>query len=136
MPMPSQLVGPSLREAAGPRGVDKAQMAVGDCSRVVAENPESAGPFVILCDHASNRIPEDCTSFGYAEDALETHIAWDPGALGVARHLSARFDAPLFWPDVSRLVVDCNRAPDSKSLIVTESEGRPVPANRLLTEAE
>ena len=37
---------------------------------------------------------------------------------------------PLFWPDVSRLVIDCNRAPDAKSLIVTESEGRPVPANR------
>ena len=136
MPMPIELVGPSLRGAAGPRGVDKSQMAVGDYSQVVAENPEGAGPFVILCDHASNRIPEDCKSFGYAEDALETHIAWDPGALGVARHLSARFDAPLFWPDVSRLVIDCNRTPDAKSLIVTESEGRPVPANRHLTEAE
>ena len=136
MPMPIELVGPPPRGAAGLRGVDKSHMAVGDYSQVVAENPEGAGPFVILCDHASNRIPEDCKSFGYAEDALETHIAWDPGALGVARHLSARFDAPLFWPDVSRLVIDCNRAPDAKSLIVTESEGRPVPANRHLTEAE
>ena len=35
-------------------------------------------------------------------------------------------DAPLIWPDVSRLVIDCNRAADVPSLIVTESEGRKV----------
>ncbi len=95
-------------------------------SVVAVENPDGAGPFVIVCDHASNRIPEDYRSFGFAEDALQTHIAWDPGALAVARLLSARLDAPLFWPDVSRLVIDCNRAPDASSLIVVESEGRPV----------
>jgi predicted N-formylglutamate amidohydrolase len=105
-------------------------------SLVVAENPEGRGPFVILCDHASNRIPEAYQSFGFAEDALQTHIAWDPGALAVARFLSAKLDAPLFWPDASRLIIDCNRAPDASSLIVTESEGRPVPANRVLSEQE
>ncbi len=103
---------------------------------VVVETPEGAGPFVILCDHASNRIPDDCKRFGFDEDALATHIAWDPGALGVARHLSASLDAPLIWPDVSRLVIDCNRAPDAASLIVVESEGRAVPANRGLSEQE
>jgi predicted N-formylglutamate amidohydrolase len=103
---------------------------------VVVENPDGAGPFVIVCDHASNRIPEDYKSFGFAEDALQTHIAWDPGALAVARLLSGRLDAPLCWPDVSRLVIDCNRAPDASSLIVTESEGRPVEANRALSDAE
>jgi predicted N-formylglutamate amidohydrolase len=91
---------------------------------------------VILCDHASNRIPEAYQSFGFAEEALQTHIAWDPGALAVARLLSARLDAPLFWPDASRLIIDCNRAADAPSLIVTESEGRPVPANRGLSEQE
>jgi predicted N-formylglutamate amidohydrolase len=105
-------------------------------SLVVAENPEGRGPFVILCDHASNRIPEAYQSFGFAEEALQTHIAWDPGALAVARLLSAKLDAPLFWPDASRLIIDCNRAPDASSLIVTESEGRPVPANRVLSEHE
>lgn len=109
-----------------------------DASRnvVVVEKPDGAGPFVIVCDHASNRIPEDYEAFGFAEDALQTHIAWDPGALAVARLLSARLDAPLLWPDVSRLVIDCNRAPDASSLIVVESEGRPVPANRGVDEAE
>jgi predicted N-formylglutamate amidohydrolase len=109
-----------------------------DASRnvVVVENPDGSGPFVFVCDHASNRIPEEYQSFGFAEDALQTHIAWDPGALAVARFLSAKLDAPLFWPDVSRLVIDCNRAPDASSLIVAESEGRPVRANRAVSEAE
>jgi predicted N-formylglutamate amidohydrolase len=105
-------------------------------SLVVAENPEGRGPFVILCDHASNRIPQAFQSFGFAEDALQMHIAWDPGALAVARLLAAKLDAPLFWPDASRLIIDCNRATDASSLIVTESEGRPVPANRVISEEE
>ena len=91
---------------------------------------------MVLCDHASNRIPEAYQSFGFAEDALQTHIAWDPGALAVARLVSAKLDAPLFWPDASRLIIDCNRAEDASSLIATESEGRPVPANRGLIEEE
>ena len=45
-------------------------------SLIVAENPQGRGPFVILCDHASNRIPDAFQSFGFAEDALQTHIAW------------------------------------------------------------
>jgi predicted N-formylglutamate amidohydrolase len=119
-------------ESGGWRG------AMRDAGRsvVAVENPDSAGPLVIVCDHASNRIPEEYKSFGFAEDALQTHIAWDPGALAVARFLSARLDAPLLWPDVSRLVIDCNRAPDASSLIVVESEGRKVEANRALNDEE
>jgi predicted N-formylglutamate amidohydrolase len=111
-------------------------MRDGDLSPVVVENPDGAGPFVIVCDHASNRIPQEYELFGLAAEALQTHIAWDPGALGVARRLSNRLDAPLFWPDVSRLVIDCNRAPEASSLIVMESEGRRVEANRGVSAAE
>ena len=111
-------------------------MTDADRSPIMATNPDGTGPFVIVCDHASNTIPEAYKSFGFAGDALATHIAWDPGALAVARHLSATLDAPLLWPDVSRLVIDCNRAPEVSSLIVTESEGRPVEANRAVSEVE
>ena len=111
-------------------------MSDGAFEPVVVENPDGVGPIVIVCDHASNRIPAEYASFGFEEDALQTHIAWDPGALAVARLLSAELDAPLIWPDVSRLVIDCNRAADMASLIVTESEGRPVLANRDLSDEE
>lgn len=54
----------------------------------------------------------------------------------MARLLSGELDAPLIWPDVSRLVIDCNRAADVASLIVTESEGRQVPSNHGLSDEE
>jgi predicted N-formylglutamate amidohydrolase len=111
-------------------------MSDGAFEPVVVENSDGVGPIVIVCDHASNRIPAEFASFGFEEDALQTHIAWDPGALAVAQLLSAELDAPLIWPDVSRLVIDCNRAADMVSLIVTESEGRQVPANRDLSDEE
>ena len=64
-------------------------MSDGVLDPVVVENPDGAGRIVIVCDHASNRIPAEYAAFGFAEDALQTHIAWDPGALAVARLLSA-----------------------------------------------
>jgi len=103
---------------------------------IMVENGAGAGPFVLLCDHASNRVADAYQPFGFAADQLGLHIAWDPGALGVARLLSGRLDAPLFWPDISRLVIDCNRPLDAASLIVVESEGRAVPANVGLSGTE
>jgi len=111
-------------------------MAERDEGPLVAENPGGAGSFVIVCDHASNRVPERYGSLGLPAAALETHIAWDPGALAVARGLSDRLDAPLLWPSVSRLVIDCNRDPAAPDLIITEGEGRPVPGNRDLDPGE
>ena len=66
-----------------------------DRNLIVAENEMAGGPFVILCDHASNGIPAEYRPFGFATEALTTHIAWDPGALAVARLLSAKLDGPL-----------------------------------------
>jgi predicted N-formylglutamate amidohydrolase len=52
-------------------------MSDGAFEPVVVENADGVGPAVIVCDHASNRIPAEYASFGFAEDALQTHIAWD-----------------------------------------------------------
>jgi predicted N-formylglutamate amidohydrolase len=111
-------------------------MSDGASPVVVTENPDGSGPFVILCDHASNRVPAEYEPIGLSSDVLASHIAWDPGALGVARHLSARLDAPLVWPDVSRLILDCNRPAESNTLIVAETERGPVNANRGLIQNE
>jgi predicted N-formylglutamate amidohydrolase len=111
-------------------------MADGQENHVRIENPDGAGPFVIVCDHASNRIPEELHALGLSEEQIGLHIAWDPGALPVARHMARRLDAPLCWPDISRLVIDCNRAPEAADLVLATSEGREVPGNRALTPAE
>jgi len=100
------------------------------------ENAEAAGRFVIVCDHASNFIPSEYASLGLRPAEREAHVAWDPGALGVARQLARRLDAPLVHATVSRLVVDCNRTLYAPDLIAATSEDVAVPGNAALPAAE
>ncbi|QPJ64824.1 MAG: N-formylglutamate amidohydrolase [Candidatus Nitrohelix vancouverensis] len=85
---------------------------------------------VLICDHASRLVPRRLANLGLNPNQLEEHIAWDPGAAEVARGLSARLDAPLVLSGYSRLVIDCNRAPDNEESIDEESAGVSIPGNR------
>jgi predicted N-formylglutamate amidohydrolase len=101
---------------------------------VVDGSPTS--PFFITCDHAGRRIPRGLGTLGVPEARLESHIAWDLGAAGVARRLGAALEATVVLQRYSRLVIDCNRplaAPDS---IVALSEGTAVPGNREVSAAD
>ena len=99
-------------------------------------NQSGAGDFVIVCEHASNFIPKDLHDLGLSKQQLGSHIAWDSGALAVARAMSNELDAPLIAAKYSRLVYDCNRAPGAKSAVVEENDGIVVPGNVGLSEAE
>ncbi|WP_417770119.1 N-formylglutamate amidohydrolase [Stappia sp.] len=100
------------------------------------DNAQGRGAIVLLCDHASRRLPADFGDLGLDAAARRAHIAWDPGALGVSRHLSGLLDAPLVWPDLSRLVIDCNRDTAAPDLIPALSELTEVPGNRDLSGTE
>jgi predicted N-formylglutamate amidohydrolase len=100
------------------------------------ENAEGRGAAVILVDHASNHIPERWGTLGLEPRDRVAHIAWDPGALPVARELSRRLDAPLVAGTVSRLVLDLNRPVGSTTMMPETSETTPIPGNRGLTEME
>jgi len=79
-----------------------------------------ASPFVIVCDHAGQRIPRALGDLGVSEVQRRSHIAWDIGAGEVARRLGRQLDAPTVCQTYSRLVIDCNRplaAPDSIAAI-------------------
>ncbi len=95
-----------------------------------------SSPFVLVCDHASNRIPEPYGDLGLTPAQQVMHIAWDPGALAVARRLSDLLDAPLVESTVCRLVIDCNRDIDAPDLIPPVSERTEVPGNRGLSTDE
>ena len=105
---------------------------------------EAPSPFVIICDHASRRLPHSLGSLGLSSDAgadidggaLATHIAWDIGALGVARALASALDAFVAWQRYSRLVIDCNRPLSSADSIVQRSERTDIPGNANLTAAD
>lgn len=90
---------------------------------------------VLVCEHASNVIPERFHGLGLDEEAQQSHIAWDPGALGVAQALRHRFAADLVAGSVSRLLYDCNRPPEATSAMPEVSEVFIVPGNKNLTEA-
>jgi len=92
--------------------------------------------FVIVVDHASSRIPRRLQNLGLPESELQRHIAWDIGALGVARQTAAALDGVLVAQNYSRLVIDCNRDPAVASSIPRVSESSEIPGNAALSEAD
>jgi len=98
------------------------------------KNCDATGPAVIVCEHASNHIPDRYDRLGLTCAARETHIAWDPGAEGVAQGLAATLDAPMIGGRISRLVYDCNRPPEAPSAIPERSAGIDVPGNAGLSQ--
>lgn len=103
---------------------------------VRVSNPDGKSAFVIVCDHASNRIPAELGTLGLGPESLVSHIAWDPGAMEVARGLADRLDATLVESRVSRLVADCNRPFDAPDLIPEQSELTAIPGNAGLNPAQ
>ena len=97
--------------------------------------PLGSSQFVLFCDHASNRVPEELNQLGLTSAELARHIAWDIGAAGVTEALSEIFDAPAILCNTSRLVIDCNRQLDAHDLIPEVSDGTAIPGNAHLTEA-
>jgi len=102
----------------------------------VVDNPQGRSPILLICEHASNRLPSRYGTLGLTPSDLDSHIAWDPGALGVAKALSRRLDAPLIHASVSRLVLDLNREPTAPDSICTLSERTTIPGNLALDDAE
>ena len=100
---------------------------------VEIERPEGRAPLVLVCEHASRHIPPELGDLGLGAKALSSHIAWDIGALDLARGLSQRLDAPLVAGGVSRLVYDLNRPLESAGAIPDRSETFDIPGNRALT---
>lgn len=99
-------------------------------------NANGSSPFVLVCDHASNRIPEPYGDLGLTHVERVSHIAWDPGALAVSLSLSDALDAPLVYSTVSRLLIDTNREPDAPNAIWTLSETTRIAANENLDANE
>lgn len=97
--------------------------------------PAAPGPALILCDHASNAVPEWVCggNLGLSAVDMSRHIAFDPGAAGVSRALARRLNAPAVLGRFSRLVIDPNRGAEDPTLVMRLYDGSIIPANRKLT---
>lgn len=102
----------------------------------VIENEAARGRIVLVCEHASNAFPARWGDLGLSAAQRQAHIAWDPGALGVARGLAGRLDAALVHAPVSRLIYDCNRAPGMAGAMPARSEVFDIPGNAAISAAE
>ncbi|CUH78824.1 N-formylglutamate deformylase [Tritonibacter multivorans] len=94
--------------------------------------------WLITCDHATNYIPPFVNGgdLGLPAEDMERHIAYDPGAYGVARALGDALGAPVVASNFSRLVIDPNRGEDDPTLLMKLYDGTIIPANRHADEAE
>jgi predicted N-formylglutamate amidohydrolase len=89
--------------------------------------PEFSGTpaFLVSCEHGGNQVPPPFAGlFRGHEDLLESHRGYDIGILPLAERLAATFAAPL-EARVTRLLVDLNRSPGSRTLFSEIS--RPLP---------
>jgi predicted N-formylglutamate amidohydrolase len=88
----------------------------------------SDAEFLIIADHASNRVPPEI-DLGLDPRHLNEHIAIDIGVAEIAELLVEGGDFQAILANVSRLVIDFNREPESAGLVPLESDGIFIPGN-------
>ena len=96
---------------------------------VEIHNEAGQASCLLVCDHASNRLPRKLGDLGLEPADLQRHIAYDIGAAAVARGLAERLDAPLVLSGYSRLVIDLNRHPGSPTSVPLASADVVIPGN-------
>ena len=99
-------------------------------------NPKKTNNFIILCDHASYKIPKKYNKLGLSNCDLKKHIGWDIGALKVAKKISKNINNTLIYSGYSRLLIDCNRSLKSKGAFLTKSEDIKIPGNYNMSRKE
>lgn len=98
----------------------------------LVRNAEAGAPILLLCDHASNEIPDAFANLGLGCDQLDTHIAFDPGASLLTAAMAEALDAAYVLCRYSRLLIDVNRDPSAPDSIVADSDGVRIPGNETL----
>lgn len=85
----------------------------------MAAKSKAQWALLISCEHAGNKIPREYNSRVTDElkELLQTHRGWDRGALQIAKEVSRTENAPLYFTELSRLLIDCNRSIHHKSCL-------------------
>jgi predicted N-formylglutamate amidohydrolase len=108
----------------------------GDPAPFAIFNAGGNSPFLLLGDHAGNAIPQALGTLELSAQDRIRHISWDIGVRGLGEMLAVALDAPFIHQPYSRLLIDCNRAPDSAEAVLALSDGSHISGNDLLTDDE
>jgi predicted N-formylglutamate amidohydrolase len=110
-------------------------IGAGEPSPVRVLRPDGGSDFLLTADHAGQRIPRALGMLGLDEAELGRHIAWDIGIAAVTEGLADMLNATAVLQEYSRLVIDCNRAPEHATSVPTVSESTVIPGNEGLSDA-
>ena len=102
----------------------------------VVLNGDSREPVLLVCDHASRRLPRSVGDLGLDPAARRSHLAEDIGAGDLARRLARTLSATAVLAGYSRLVVDLNRDLLDAQAFLEYGDGVLIPGNRNLSPAE
>lgn len=103
-----------------------------DPAPFLVHNAAARSPWLLIADHAGQRVPRALGNLGLPSSELDRHIGWDIGIAGTTTRLAELLDAMAITQVYSRLVIDCNRPHGSPTLIAERSDGTEVPGNAAL----
>jgi len=92
---------------------------------------------LLSCEHGGNAVPAEFAPLfaGPEKQALlATHRGWDPGALEMARYLSATLGAPLVSETITRQLVEQNRTRNRPTVFSAISSTLPAEVRARLLE--
>ena len=98
--------------------------------------PQAASPYLLIAEHAGNKVPAPWRDLGLTAPFLETHFAVDIGIDALTRRLSQRLVAPAVIARYSRLFLDYNRPVDEWDHMRPDLGGIPVPGNLDVSEED
>lgn len=101
---------------------------------VINENGKS--DWLLVCEHASNTVPDSLHQLGLSASFFAQHIAYDIGAYEMTLALSEQLDATAIICNYSRLVIDCNRVLKASDCIPPKSDSVIIPGNQELSYAQ
>lgn len=81
---------------------------------------------LVTCEHAGNAIPPAYAYlFEGAEQELQSHAGWDPGAWYITQHIGNVFGIKPFGVHTTRLLIEPNRSLSHPQLFSTYSKPLP-----------
>jgi predicted N-formylglutamate amidohydrolase len=100
-----------------------------DPDPVAVSNPGGRSSFLLVGDHAGIATPAALGDLGVSAADWVRHIACDIGTLALGEALAWRLDARFIHQRYSRLVIDCNRAPEHPNAIPEVSDATAIQRN-------
>jgi predicted N-formylglutamate amidohydrolase len=119
---------PSSPEA-GPGRPDDTTVTALAAEAAETLRPQAASPYLLIAEHAGNRVPAPWRDLGLPPPFLDTHFAVDIGIDTLTRRLSERLGAPAVLARWSRLFLDYNRPAGEWDHMRPDLGGIPVPGN-------